>query len=331
MKRWIHNAIAKQAKESPFSAQQWLDELHCDGLTLSLDELLRYQKLASKISLKPSRSVKGQLAGNYLSVSKGRGMEFDEVRHYQAGDDIRTIDWRVTARTGKPHTKLFREEKERPVFILVDFSPSMFFGSQLLFKSVQAAHLAAVIAWVAKERGDKIGGLIASSRQHRELKPKSRQQGVLQLFHQLISVHNAELSTTAEASEQSDNLQFESACARLRRLAMPGSLVFIISDFEQLTDASIKHLSQLKQHCEIHARQIIDPLETALPTVKETRHLPVTDGKTNKLLMLGDKQFSLQYEQMAHARQIAIDTQLKKLGIPTQRISAGKPIFQQFD
>lgn len=328
MKRFIHSNASKKTQHQSMSAQQWLAELRCDGLSLSLEELLRYQKLASKISLKPTRSVKGHFAGNYLSVSKGRGMEFDEVRHYQPGDDIRTIDWRVTARTGKPHTKLFREEKERPVFILVDFGPSMFFGSQLLFKSVQAAHLAAVIAWAAKERGDKIGGLIASAQTHRELKPKSRQQGVLQLFHQLIDVHNAEL---AQRDQADNSLRFESACARLRRLAMPGSLVFIISDFEQLTDASIKHLSQLKQHCEIHARQITDPLEISLPSVKGTRHLPVTDGRTNKLLMLGDKQFTQQYAQMAHARQHTIDTHLRKLGIQTQLISAGRPIFQQFD
>lgn len=327
MKRWIYSS-AKKLGSGSTTTQYALNELHSDGLSLSLEELLRYQKLAGKISLKPRRSVKGQLAGNYLSISKGRGMEFDEVRQYQAGDDIRTIDWRVTARTGKPHTKLFREEKERPVFILIDFSSSMFFGSQLLLKSVQAAHLAAVIAWAAKERGDKIGGLIASAQQHRELKPKSRQQGVLQLFHQLVTVHNAALMT---ANTPADTTQFESACSRLRRLAMPGSLVFVISDFEQLNDAAVKHLSQLKHHCEVHARQIVDPLEITLPQVNTKKYLPVTDGQQSKVMMLGDKQFTHQYEQIAQSRQLAIETQLKKLGIPTQCLSAGLPIYQQFD
>ena len=127
--------------------RQWLDELHSDGIHLRLHELLRYQRQTQWLDLSPKQQIQNKLAGSYLAKSKGRGMEFDEVRHYQSGDDVRTIDWRVTARTGKVHTKLFREEKERPVFICTDLSQSMQFGSTLLFKSVQAAHLAAMIAW----------------------------------------------------------------------------------------------------------------------------------------------------------------------------------------
>jgi len=114
------------------------------GVDVQLDELLSY-KQQEKLQLQPTANAAyQQLAGNYLSKIKGRGMEFAEVRHYQAGDDVRTIDWSVTARTGKAHTKLFHEEKERPVFILLDLSDSMVFGSQFVFKSVQACHLGAL-------------------------------------------------------------------------------------------------------------------------------------------------------------------------------------------
>jgi len=108
------------------------------GVDVQLSELLSY-KQHGKLSLHAkSLPATRQLSGNYLANIKGRGMEFAEVRHYQPGDDVRAIDWAVTARTGKAHTKLFQEEKERPVFLLVDLSDSMIFGSQFVFKSVQA-------------------------------------------------------------------------------------------------------------------------------------------------------------------------------------------------
>ena len=130
------------------SPQQWRLQNGTTGTSLGLTELLWYQRYTKVLDLTPQMAIQSKLAGTYLAKSKGRGMEFDEVRHYQNGDDVRTIDWRVTARTGKVHTKLFREEKERPVFILTDLSSSMHFGSSLLFKSVQAAHLADVVAGV---------------------------------------------------------------------------------------------------------------------------------------------------------------------------------------
>ena len=115
--------------------------LQTNGVNLSTAELLRYQQLAKLFSLAPKRSPQARLAGSYLTKHKGRGMEFDEARHYQPGDDIRAIDWRVTARTGKTHTKIYREERERPVFLFCDFSPSMMFGTRLLTKSMQVAHI----------------------------------------------------------------------------------------------------------------------------------------------------------------------------------------------
>jgi len=146
----------------------WLSESHSSGTTLSIDELMVY---ATAVQRSPRQRARRPLArsnaGGLMSKHKGRGMEFDEVRPYQAGDDVRAIDWRVTARTGQPYTKLFREEQERPVLIVTDFSPSLFFGTQLLFKSVQAAHCAAAIAWRAVQRGDKVGGIVGNAEQHR--------------------------------------------------------------------------------------------------------------------------------------------------------------------
>ncbi|WP_413692759.1 DUF58 domain-containing protein [Psychromonas sp. KJ10-2] len=134
------------------------------GVDVQLNELLSY-KQHGKLSLSSKQlPATRQLSGNYLANIKGRGMEFAEVRHYQPGDDVRSIDWAVTARTGRAHTKLFQEEKERPVFLLVDLSDSMIFGSQFAFKSVQACHLASLLSWQAKQRNDRLGELFLISK-----------------------------------------------------------------------------------------------------------------------------------------------------------------------
>src|SRR5690606_19102976 len=160
--------------------QQHLTALHSDGHQLRLPELMRYHTqmlaLRSQRRKQPNRSQAGAL----LSRHKGRGMEFDEVRQYQAGDDIRSIDWRGAARTGSPHTKLYREEQERPVILLVDFSPSMLFGTQLLLKSIQAAHIAASLAWSTIQQGDRVGAIVTNRHGHSEIRPRGRQQGALQ-------------------------------------------------------------------------------------------------------------------------------------------------------
>lgn len=307
---------------------QWLQDNRCNGVTLGIEELLHYQQKSSLLDLSPRQTNQSKLAGNYLAKSKGRGMEFDEVRHYNPGDDIRTIDWRVTARTGKTHTKLFREEKERPIFVMCDLSHNMYFGTRFLFKSVQAAHLSALIAWNAKKRGDKIGGLVFSSNKHRELKPKSRQHGVLQLLHSLTLMHQD--GTDNAATQPVDaHLPLEQACARLRRLAHPGSLVFVISDFNHTSDGTIKHLSQIARHCEVVACEISDPMEHELPHTDIRQTLQVTDGSSIKSLFLGDKSIETRYKKSADQRFSDNHELLKKHKIQLNQICASKPLEAQ--
>lgn len=243
----------------PQTVAQQLAALGADGVQLDLPQLLKYQHHTYVLDLAPQQVIQSKLAGSYLARSKGRGMEFDEVRHYQLGDDVRTIDWRVTARTGKVHTKLFREEKERPVFVLTDLSPSMHFGSVLLTKAVQAAHLAALVGWHARERGDKFGGILSNGRHIRELKPASRSVSVLRYLQQLIELNNAAVTP------ETQTISFADAVGQLRRLVRPGSLVYIISDFSALDANVLRHLQSMRLHNEIRLCQIFDPLEQQLP------------------------------------------------------------------
>ena len=241
-KKWSSKDLDKDATQSLLAG------LYSNGIDLSMQELLQYQNKSRLIDLAGKKNIQGKQAGNYLSRSKGRGMEFDEVRHYQTGDDVRAIDWRVTARTGTTHTKLFREEIERPVLVATDLSQNMHFGSKLLFKSVQGAHLAALIAWHAKIRGDRLGGLVFCDEQHIELKPRSRKAGVLHYLHALTTLNNQKKRSAIETNEssqpketantrQNKNHYFDQHFARLKHIAKPGYLVYLITNVNELLDA----------------------------------------------------------------------------------------------
>ncbi|SNY51499.1 Protein of unknown function DUF58 [Arsukibacterium tuosuense] len=305
-----------------FSASQWLKQLSADGSSVKLPELLWYQRHTKVLNLKPTISIQSKLAGTYLARSKGRGMEFDEVRHYQPGDDVRTIDWRVTARSGKVHTKLFREEKERPVFIVTDLTDSMRFGSSLLFKSVQAAHLAAVIAWHVKQHGDKLGGLVFSNQQHRELKPQGRSHGVLRYLQALQQCH--------QSGAKTNGLTLTQALGQQRRLSRPGSLVYILSDFNQLDEQALRHIRAISQHNEVTCCQISDPLELALPS--SARGIAAIRNQQQVVSAeLADSGLRTRYQQQQQQQQRQLAISLQQVGCKWLDISAGDPIISQLE
>ena len=330
------------------STQALLANVYSNGIDLSMQELLQYQNKSRLIDLAGKRNIQGKQSGNYLARSKGRGMEFDEVRHYQTGDDVRAIDWRVTARTGKTHTKLFREEIERPVLVATDLSQSMHFGSKLLFKSVQAAHLAALVAWHAKSRGDRVGGLVFRDKQHIELKPRSRKAGVLHYLHALTTLNNSPYdaqsaqqenytSSAAAVDNEQVHLQctnFEQHCARLRHIAKPGSLVYLITDGQVLLDKqhsqhALRHLTQISQHCELVVCLISDPLEQALPQSNLKLAVTITDGLNRQQLTLGDKTTAMHYQQQALQQGEQLKLTLQSTGARVIYFSAGATLEQQ--
>lgn len=305
----------------------WLTTLQANGIALALPELLAYQRHTQCLDIAPKMAIQNKLAGTYLAKSKGRGMEFDEVRHYQPGDDVRAIDWRVTARTDKVHTKLFREEKERPVFVLTDLSESMRFGSTLLLKSVQAAHLAAIIAWHSKAQGDKLAGLVFNQHHHRLLKPASRTRGVLRYLQALIEVHQVQTNTD-ERAERLTTLSLAHALAELRRLLRPGSLLFIISDFSQLDAEALRHLQLICQHNEVHCCHIFDPLEQAIPHVAQGTAL-VSAKQETVTVHLGDNAIRNRYQQQQAEVTHRVKQQLHQLGCRYLTFSSAVPLLNQ--
>jgi uncharacterized protein (DUF58 family) len=254
--------------------------------------------LARPASLLPSwaRSIRANQAGGYLSALKGRGMEYDESRPYQAGDDFRTLDWRVTARTGKPHTKVFREERERPVYICADFSPSMLFATRGVFKSVQAARAAALLAWKAQQSGDRVGGLVFSANAHFELPPEGGKPAVIRIVKKLVEA--ARLPDNAADRTNANSLP--KAIARLKRMAKPGSLIFILSDFRDTNEACESDIAHLARHNDVTLVFVYDPFEAALPNDHASGR--VSDGTGELQITLGRDSASRRYAENFTAR-----------------------------
>jgi len=217
-----------------------------------LDELLALRGVARTLNLHARGPAHALLLGSHRSSHRGRGLEFEEVRPYVAGDDPRSIDWRVTARRGRPHTKLFREERERPVWLLVDLRASMFFGSRLQLKSMVAVRAAALLAWVAAQGGDRIGAVIAGDI-IRVLPPRSREAGALPILGHLLELQPRAPGSAAPRTH--DMLQ------TLVPLVHPGSLVLALGDFADLDTASEALWSGLVAHSECRWFWITDALE----------------------------------------------------------------------
>lgn len=241
-----------------------LDHIHENASPVSVSQagLIRLAGPARAIALDVLR-VNSLQTGAYVSHFRGRGMEFDESRPYQPGDDPRSIDWRVTARSTTAYTKLFREERERPVLVVVDLRANMHFATRGCFKSVNASRAAGLLSWAAHHRGDRLGGLIFGDTKHRELKPRLGRQAALRFLHELVS--HPDWDNRARAEGADGEAAFTQAMASLRHVARPGSLVVILSDFTDLSRAAQSYLSSVARHNEVLAVFLSDPLERELP------------------------------------------------------------------
>ncbi len=277
------------------------DEASNDRVEITLKTLLRLARPAASLSLYRS-GMRAQQSGGYVSRFKGRGMEFDETRLYQPGDDVRSIDWRVTARTGKPHTKLYREERERPVFISVDYRNAMKFATRGVFKFVQAAKLAGLLAWIGQNNGDRVGGQIFSDRSCFELKPQNGKHAVLRFFSSLVNFFD----------QEQQEFSLEHVLSRLTQHARPGSLVYIISDFRGLNLKCRNHLTRLSRHCDVVLIMIYDPLEVHLP---ENGNYRFTNGQKDILVDTGDTQRVSQYQHKFIQRKLDLQNLSRKLNL----------------
>ena len=244
----------------------------------------------------------GSQAGSTVSKHRGRGIDFSEVRAYQPGDDVRTIDWRVTARKNKPHTKVFREERERLTMIVVDQTQSMFFGSQVRLKSVAAAELAALGAWQALRHNDRVGGVIIGNHSYAAHKPYRNVKSVARLLADLCTMNQALQRGAPHPPAQ----HFADALAQIRRLARNNYRIYFISDFQPIGDHWRDAFRSLSRHNEVIAVRVYDPLERDLPPADS---YTVTDGEHRLQFHAGNPALRERY----HDRFVDHDERLKKV------------------
>ena len=263
-------------------------------VSIDLASLIALRGESRGFSLRPGQ-IRAAQSGGYMSRVRGRGMEFAEVRCYQPGDDVRSIDWRVTARQGKPHTKLFQEERERSVLLAIDYRRPMFFATRGCFKAVQASKLAALLAWRSLQQGDRVGAFLFSEERQCELRPQLGKAGVLNLLRQMVA---------DPAWQRPQHQPFEprhrlaQTLMRLRRVARPGSLILLLSDFAQWDEQVEKQLSLLSRNNDLGLIFCYDPLEEELPPAGSYR---VSDGNSdltmNTLDRLGRDHYRDNYAQ----------------------------------
>ncbi len=292
------------------------------GAYVDLTELIGLRFAAKQLQLTRRNRALSVLAGPNKANFRGRGIDFEEVRSYQPGDDIRTIDWRVTARTGTAHTKLFREERERPVLIVVDQRSNLFFGSRHCCKSVLAAQLASLLAWSALANGDRVGGLVFNEQLHHEIRPRRNRKTGLALLSQIDSC-NRQLPLPAGDSDGDDRLA--DILGSLRRIVRPGSNVYLVSDFLGAdTAAAREQLFRLAQHTEVTALSCTDPVETVLPP---PGRYAVTDGQRRAELSTADPKLRERYHRDQLRQREALARELQRLGIPLLQASTEESPF----
>jgi len=290
------------------------------GITIDVDELIALRARLDGLTLCRIRRLASARLGAREIRLRGRGMEYEESRAYVSGDDFRTMDWRVMARTGEAHTKLFAEERERTCLIAVDLSASMFFGTRFAFKSWAAAQLAAHIGWLASFAGERIGGLVASAAHHAEVRPGKTRSGLLGIFHHLaLADQRRGISATGPS-------QLNFVLRELRQVARPGSDIVLISDFLGIDRDSPQALSMLTRHNQLYHYWIHDESEI---NDWPRGSYPIRNEQGYAVLELDDsrQRASLRQRQQQHRQRV--ESMCAAFGVPLQPISCNRDITWQ--
>jgi len=293
----------KKASNQPSEAQPSSAHLNShllpNGAYVTLSKLQQLRHFAQQCTSSKKTTSKAMLSGHHKSRAVSRGMEFEEVRQYQPGDDIRSIDWRVTARTQITHSKRYSEEKEKPVITAVDQRRSLFFGSKACFKSVYACHLAAIINWATLSNGDRSGGSVLTNSGIDETRPVRSHRTVNQWLQQLTTANK---QLTIKPQQEPTLATF---LQQLVRTTPTGSHLYIISDFYDLDEQCEQWLFQLSRHHTISLLWVVDALEEKLPN---TPSLMISNGQSSTRLSL---QQQAQHDFQQHT--IAKENKLKAL------------------
>lgn len=242
------------------------------------------------------------------------------MRHYAPGDDVRTIDWKVTARTRTPHTKVYNEERERPVLIIVDQSGSMFFGSQVSMKSVTAAEVAALGAWRVLSQGDRVGGIVFGNDSIVETKPRRSHKTVVEFLQGLVT-----MNTKLEAGLPRVEGLLNKALRRAARLAHHDFLIVPVSDFSQMDDETLKLLVRMSLHNDVLSVHVSDPMEKTLPAGR----IVLSNGRQQITADAGQAELRDRYSNDFERRLAELEGRFRRYRIPLLKVNTVFPIGRQ--
>jgi uncharacterized protein (DUF58 family) len=289
---------------------------------LTLEHLLKFELISSIINFgsgkKKSNSV---LSGRYTSRFRGRGLDFEESRPYVLGDDIRNIDWSVTAKTGKTHTKVFTEEKEKPAFIFVDQSSTMGFGSQNKTKAVVAGELASILAHKIKKGGDRVGGMVFTRANYDVITPKRDPRNIIYFLQKIVDANQS----IYEPHEFLFETSLTDIISKINNIVTHDFVVYIISDFYRYNPAVLEYLNQLSLHNDLVLIKVFDALEEQIPDEKFTVTNKTTqiniNGKNKTLKETLNNSFKNDFK--------TFEAELEKYQINIFKINTSTPIEDQ--
>ncbi|MFA0311414.1 hypothetical protein BH581_12445 [Vibrio splendidus] len=282
----------------------------------SFESLMAMKLKSTGFSLPPMAKSRSRQAGNHLSRYRGRGLNFEEFRHYQMGDDIRSIDWNVTQRMREPYVRVQSEEKDLPVVLLIDQRSSMFFSSVDTMKSVAAAQVAACCAWKVSKDGDRIGALIFSNDQLHWHKPQRHSAHVSRIIQSLASANQA-LSRPDDKDKNRVRSGLSDALTKLIKQKLKGSLIVMISDFNDATEQDVQRIKWLKQHNDLMGVAVNDLMEFEL---QFSQPIHISDGEWQLLADTSLNQKLHRYNQMTQQGYQDIHQLLSAGGIDVVRL-----------
>ncbi|MCL1140186.1 DUF58 domain-containing protein [Shewanella pneumatophori] len=282
---------------------------------------LRYQ--SQQLSLSPKYRPAGMLSGRHASNVKGRGLNFEELRQYQAGDNIRQIDSRVSARLGKPYVRVYSEETDRPVHIVIDQRLAMFFGSQCFTKSVVAAQVAAMLAWQAFESGDRVGGLVLGPQDCIQIDPMRSKDNVIRFLEAIVRANN-QLDLAASKLSQNSPSLLSQARPLIARLTSQ-SVMLLITDIEGIQTQEFAELEALSQRANIILFIVQDSLEDDL---SRAHGLSVSHGEQQVNIQFNDDN-QRKYGQLYQQRLTSLEQCLLSSALPVGVLNTTEPAINQ--
>jgi len=292
------------------------------GVYANLDDLIRIQFKARNFSFLPQQPVTSVLSGRYASRLRGRGLNFEEIRRYLPGDDIRTMDWKVTARTRSPHVRVYTEEKDRAILLVVDQRINMFFGTRDKLKSVTAAELAALGAWRAVAVGDRIGAVVFNDVELFDIQPQRSQKTVMSILGNVVQMNHA---LRADTQVEPNAGMLNRALEKALQLVSHDGLIVMISDFFGVDEQTERLTARIAEHNDVLALLVHDPIR--LQPAEE--RVTVSDGSLQMEIDFADKHVREKLAENYREEQEHITRFLNRLAAPLLMVSNKGDVVDQ--